>query len=191
MTNWTGANDRLRQGDDAQIWHWLLSAASSKESRSGCEACLVCLEMTTRWQWSGFRVKAERSLDVSVNSSQQLQSKNLGEEEASVAISVYFWFIPSFSHPLVISVHFPFFHCFHLMLQLTSGHPCFSTVYCSLTPHSLYNYGHKCRLHSTCCILRRQTLNIDLITNLSEMSRFFKWRLKILISVNINQKSNT
>lgn len=49
---------RQRQGDDGQVWPWILSAASLKESRSdGRQGWLVRLEMTTRWQWSGFRVK--------------------------------------------------------------------------------------------------------------------------------------
>lgn len=61
---------RPRRGDDALIWNSPLPAASSKESRSSSEGCLVCLEMTTRWQWSGFRLRAEGGAW-----SQQLQSK--------------------------------------------------------------------------------------------------------------------
>lgn len=46
----TAAKEKQKHADDAQIWHRLLSAASSEESRSSGEGCLPRLEMTTRWQ---------------------------------------------------------------------------------------------------------------------------------------------
>lgn len=93
---------------------------------------------------------------------------SLGEEEASSPLSVSFWFIASFSHPLFISClspwHSRLFHCLHPMFYLSFERPCFSlcTRYsihaCHLTPQSLHNYAHKyCeisyRVHTTCCIL--------------------------------------
>lgn len=53
----------FKQRTDSQVMALpllILSAASSKEPRSGSAGCLLGLEMTARLKWSGFSVKAKR-----------------------------------------------------------------------------------------------------------------------------------